>query len=660
MLLAVENLSKSYGERELFRGMTFYIAPGQKIALVARNGTGKSSLMRVLAGEEAPEIGGSITYHPDARVGFLSQDPDMEPSQTVLEAVFAAGSEAMLAVREYEDCMARNVSGERLEKAMEAMEQHQAWDLEAMVRQVLSRLSIHDVERIVGTMSGGERKRVALARVLIEQPDLLILDEPTNHLDLDMVEWLERELSSRNCAILLVTHDRYFLDAVCQEIIEIDRGEIQRYRGNYAYYLSSKLERGDARNKGIEKARGLYKTELEWSKRMPQARTTKSKYRMEAVQELRQLAIQRTDEDELQLDIQIERLGSKVLELHNVGKAYGDRVLISKLDYKFRRPDRLGIVGRNGSGKSTLLDMLTGSLSPDTGKVVRGDTLHIGYYHQDGMHFKEGQRVIDVVRDVAEFLPMGGGRKLTAAQLLERFLFERHMHYQQVHTLSGGERRRLYLLTILMKNPNFLILDEPTNDLDILTLNVLEDFLLRYSGCLVIVSHDRYFMDKLVDHLFVFEADGLVRDFPGNYSAYRSEQMMLEEEKRALSSGGTGAATRAGSAAGGKATKPAANLGESLPPSQSSPNEKAQKEDPAMKPTAAPAKNRMGFKEKREFEALEASLPKLEARRTQLEDSLSSGALAHDELQRLSEELGRVIADIEEQTDRWLELSELA
>ncbi len=460
--------------------------------------------MKVLAGLEAPDMGGNVTYHPDARVAFLPQEPDLDPTQNVLEAVFAAGSTAMLAVREYEDCLARHISGERLDKAIAGMETHQAWDLEALVKQVLSRLDIHDVERMVATMSGGERKRVALARVLIEEPDLLILDEPTNHLDLDMVEWLEAYLAAQKRAMLLVTHDRYFLDAVCSEIIEIEQGQLQRYRGNYAYYLQSKVERVEARNKTIDKARGLYKTELEWSRRMPQARATKSKYRMEAVQELRELATKRTDEDAMELDLQMERLGSKILELHGVSKGFGDRTLISKFDYKFKRPDRIGIVGKNGTGKSTLLDLFTGEQEPDTGKVVRGETLVIGYYRQDGLRFKDGQRVLDVVREVAEYLPLGGGRKLTASQLLERFLFEKHTHYQQVQTLSGGERRRLYLLTILMKNPNFLILDEPTNDLDILTLNVLEDFLLRYPGCLVIVSHDRYFMDKLVDHLFVY------------------------------------------------------------------------------------------------------------------------------------------------------------
>ena len=632
MLLSVENLSKSYGERELFRNITFYIAPGQKIALVARNGTGKSSLIKVLAGLEAPDMGGSVTYHPDARVAFLPQEPDLDPTQNVLEAVFAAGSPAMLAVREYEDCLARHISGERLDKAIAGMETHQAWDLEALVKQVLSRLDIHDVERMVATMSGGERKRVALARVLIEEPDLLILDEPTNHLDLDMVEWLEAYLAAQKRAMLLVTHDRYFLDAVCSEIIEIEQGQLQRYRGNYAYYLQSKVERVEARNKTIDKARGLYKTELEWSRRMPQARATKSKYRMEAVQELRELATKRTDEDAMELDLQMERLGSKILELHGVSKGFGDRTLISKFDYKFKRPDRIGIVGKNGTGKSTLLDLFTGEQEPDTGKVVRGETLVIGYYRQDGLRFKDGQRVLDVVREVAEYLPLGGGRKLTASQLLERFLFEKHTHYQQVQTLSGGERRRLYLLTILMKNPNFLILDEPTNDLDILTLNVLEDFLLRYPGCLVIVSHDRYFMDKLVDHLFVYEGDGKLRDFPGNYSAYRNEQQLLEEQRRYDQA-------RIGKASSTLASQTVAT--------------------PVVNPKPEPAKARMGFKEKREFSELENAIAQLETRKVQVEQQLAGGELPHAELISLSEELGKILLDLERKGDRWLELSEM-
>jgi len=667
VLLSVENLSKSYGERELFRGLTFYIAPGQKIALVARNGTGKSSLMRVLAGLEPPDMGGSVSYHPDARVAFLPQEPELDPTQTILEAVFAAGSPAMLAVREYEDCLARHIEGDRLDRAIAGMEAYNAWDLEALVKQVLSRLDIHDVERGVANLSGGERKRVALARVLIEEPDLLILDEPTNHLDLDMVEWLEGYLMAQKRAMLLVTHDRYFLDSVCQEIIEIEQGELQRYRGNYSYYLQSKVERTDARNKTIEKARGLYKTELEWSKRMPQARATKSKYRMEAVQELRELATKRTDEDELELDVQTERLGSKILEMHNVSKGFGDRVLFQKFDYKFKRPDRIGIVGRNGSGKSTLLDLFTGAQEPDGGKVVRGETLHIGYYRQEGLKFREGQRVVDVVRDVAEFLPLGGGRKLTATQLLERFLFEKHTHYQHVSTLSGGERRRLYLLTILMKNPNLLILDEPTNDLDILTLSVLEDFLLRFPGCLVIVSHDRYFMDKLVDHLFVFESNGLLRDFHGNYSAYRAELDALEDQRRLESSNRNNKQAQSRS---GEGLPSAAATAQAMPTAQAPAKAPAKTSAQASAQSAAKTsgnyapsgspKPKMGFKEKREFEALEARLAELETRKTDLESLLASGALPHAELTAHSAELGQVLRDLESKTDRWLELSEMA
>ncbi len=631
MLLAVENLSKAYGERELFRGLTFYLAPGQKVALVARNGTGKTSLLRILAGEEAADAG-SVTLHPDARVAYLPQEPELDPKQSILEAVLASRTPPMDAVREYEDCVLHGVSGERLDRAIAAMELHRAWDLEALVKQVLHRLDLPDPDRLIGPLSGGERKRVALARVLLQEPDLLILDEPTNHLDLDMVEWLEGYLAAQQRAVLLVTHDRYFLDAVCREIIEIEYGELQRYRGSFAYYLEQKASRAEARGRSIEKAQALYKTELEWSKRMPQARATKSKYRMEAVQELRELATRPLGQEELEIDIQPERLGSKILELHGVGKHFGERRILEPFSYKFRRRDRIGIVGRNGSGKSTLLDLMTGVLEPDSGKVVLGETVVIGHYRQEGMRFREGQRVIEAVRDVAEFLPMSGGRKLTAAQLLERFLFDRSAHYQQIGTLSGGEKRRLYLLTILMRNPNLLILDEPTNDLDLLTLSVLEDFLLRFNGCLVVVSHDRYFMDKLVEHLFVFEGEGRLRDFPGNYSAYRAELDALAAE-----------------AADKPRARPAAAAATDQVPAAAEP----QPADPGRK-------TRMGFKEKREFAELEASIPRLEARKAELENLLASGGLGHEELMRLSAELGGIIQDLDAQSDRWLELSEMA
>ncbi len=635
MLLHVDRLHKAYGDRILFQDMGFHLAPGQKVALIARNGSGKTSLLRILAGMEEADAG-SVEWHPDVRVGYLPQEPDLGQGLSVLEAVLVADFAPLQAVRRYERAMALGVHGSALEQALADMEKHRAWDLEAKVKEVLFRLDLQRLDQPVDELSGGERKRVALARVLIEEPELLILDEPTNHLDLAMVEWLEDWLAGSPHALLLVTHDRYFLDRICSDILEMDGGSMHRYRGNYADFLEKKEARMAAESSHLQKAKKRYKSELEWARRMPKARGTKSKYRMEAVQELRQEATKRLEEDELQIPLQMERLGSKVLELHRVRKAFGERLLIDGLDYKFKRPDRLGILGPNGSGKSTLLDLLTGAQEPDGGKVVRGETLNIGHYRQDGAGFADEMRVIEAVREVAEFLPLSGGRKLTAGQLCERFLFDRDQQYQRIGTLSGGEKRRLYLLTILMRNPNFLILDEPTNDLDLVTLSVLEAYLLEYPGCLVVVSHDRFFLDKLVDHCWVFEAHGRIRDYPGNYSAYRTTAAEEAEQAKREKDAAKEAAR--------KAEKAARSAGEGGA-------------GPAPKGDYS---KRLSYKERREYESLEGEIEALETRKSTLESSLGEPGLDHEVLRARSAELGEVLEAIEAKTMRWMELAERA
>lgn len=626
-LLKVDRIAKSYGERELFSNITFTLDEGWKVALVARNGTGKTSLINILAGLEEPDSG-QVEWHPNCRFGYLPQEPDLPEHATVLEAIFASDIPQVQALREYERLVSLAKTGPELERAMSRMEELEAWDFEARVKQVLGQLQIHQFESLVSDLSGGEKKRVALAKVLLEEPDLLILDEPTNHLDLAMIEWLEEFLSTRRQALLMVTHDRYFLDRVCNEILELDAGELYRYRGNYGYYLEKKDERVEQRARSVGRARSLLKTEMEWLNRMPKARGTKSKSRVDSVLKLREFARQKVKEDPMSIDLQTERLGSKILELHNVGKSYGDRVMIEQVDYKFRRRERLGIVGPNGAGKTTLLRLFTGEIKPDAGKVVIGETVKIGYYTQEGASVPEDMKVIEAVREVAEYLPMWGGKKLYAGQLLEQFLFDRKKQYQHIRTLSGGERRRLDLLLVLMTNPNFLILDEPTNDLDILTLNVLEDFLLGWEGCLVIVSHDRYFMDKLVEHLFVLDGRGGFRDFPGSYSDYR--EAAAEEEAAARKE-----AAEARALAQRLHTKPGTDSPEK-------------------------AKTKLSYKEKREFEQLESDIEALENRKAEIEQEMGAGGLSHEAMHALSEDFGKVLTELEQKSDRWLELSEFA
>lgn len=614
--LSVQNLSKYYGERLLFKDITFFIDKGQKIALIAKNGSGKSSLIKILQGIEPPESG-EIKFHKDIKVGFLIQDPIFDKNQTVYEAILNTDNELLKTCLNYEQALAGNGN---LNDAMEQMEKLQAWDYEQQIKQILSRFLIHDLEQKVNTFSGGQIKRLALAILLLQQPDLLILDEPTNHLDLDMIEWLEWYLSKDNITVLMITHDRYFLENICTDILEMEDNILYKHKGNYSRYLENKEIREEHQRVNVEKAQNIYKKELEWMRRQPKARTTKAKSREDNFENVKKAATQKAQEKKVEIEIKMNRLGGKIVELHNISKKYGQKVLLDKFSYKFQKGERVGIVGRNGCGKSTLLNIIIGNDKPDEGNIVLGETIVFGYYNQNGMHLKEDKRVIEVIKDIAEYIPVAGGQ-LSAAQLLERFLFAPEQQYNYVSTLSGGERRRLYLLTILIKNPNFLILDEPTNDLDILTLNVLEEFLLDYKGCLIIVSHDRYFLDKLTDWLFVFEGNGKIKTFLGNYKEYRDdlkEQLRLEK---------------------GNQTKIVSN------------NSKSTNEVP---------KKKLNFKEQQEFIQLDKDISTLSEEKDTLTAQLSSGAIDHNEIQNISSRLQEIIDLLDEKEMRWLELSEFA
>jgi ATP-binding cassette subfamily F protein uup len=616
--LSVENIYKRFGDREIIRNISFGLNKGDKMALIAKNGTGKTTLLRMMQGLESPDSG-RIVYRKDIKVRFLEQDPVFTPGQSVREAVFALESPLMRAISNYEEALEAQDS-EGIQAGLSYIEQHNAWDYEARIQAILSRLQIHHYHQKVDTLSGGQRKRVALARVLIDQPDVIVLDEPTNHLDLTMIEWLENELSDEKLTLLMVTHDRYFLENVCNQIIELDNFILYPYRGNYDYYLEKRSERLSGKQSEIDKAKNIYRTELEWVRRMPKARGTKSKARLDSFDEIKAVAKQRIRDEELSIEVNMERLGSKVLEFHNISKGFDGKILFEKFNYKFSHGEKVGIIGPNGSGKSTLLNLITNRDKPDTGKIVIGDTVQAGYFAQQGPEISPDKKVIDVVRDIAEYLPLTKGRKLTAAQLLEKFLFERNTHYQSVEKLSGGERRRLYLLTILMKNPNFLILDEPTNDLDIMTLNVLEDFLMEFKGCLLVVSHDRYFMDKVVDHLFVLGSGTLIHDYPGNYTQWRYKTDTAQTVKNAIS-------------------KTAASSQKTLLP-------------------ATEKKGKMSYHLKRELEQIEKELPALEKRKSEIDILFASGELPIEEINNLSGELGKLIEEIEIKTNRWLELSE--
>lgn len=625
--LSAENVSKSFGDKWLFKNISFGLNRGDKVALIGTNGTGKTTFLNILAGVMAPDEG-LVSLRKEIRLGYLDQSPTFDESIPVIEVIFASSNPVASVVKRYEQALAAG-NNEALTDILEEMDSLKAWDFESKVKEILGRLGIHDVDARFGTLSGGQRKRVALAKVLLEDPDLLILDEPTNHLDLATVEWLESYLSTQNTTLLVVTHDRYFLDKVCNNVLELDHGSAYTYKGNYAYFLEKKSEREDMEAAEIDKARNLMRKELDWIRRQPKARGTKAKYRVDAFEDLKDKASQKKFDNQLELNVRSTRLGSKIVELQSVGKSYGDRRLIDNFLYTFRKGDRIGIVGANGMGKTTLLKMITGEERPSNGQVVRGDTVQFGYYTQSDIEFQDGQRVIEIVKDIAEVVRLGNGQTVTVSKFLETFLFPPAKQHDYIEKLSGGEKRRLQLMLMLMKEPNFLILDEPTNDLDISSLNVLEEFLSNFPGCLMIVSHDRYFLDQLVDHLFVFEGDGKIRDFPGNYTDYR---LWLEEQESANTKQNSGKA-------------PVAKV-----------------EIPEQVPVAkAPdtSKRKLSYKEQREMEQLEKDMATLEVRKEALIQKLNTGG-SHEDLTEWARAIEEIGDSLEEKEMRWLELSEIA
>lgn len=615
--LSVENITKSFGEKVLFKDLTFGIELGQKAAIVAKNGSGKSTLLRCLMQLE-PIDEGRVVYRNDIRVAFMEQTEDFDPEKTIAEIIFEQSSKEFDILREYNEAQLSN-DDNRINHAIAQMTESHVWDLEVKVNQILGVLKLDDKYQKAGNLSGGQKKRINLAKALISEADFYILDEPTNHLDLDMIEWLEEYLSKSKSTILMVTHDRYFLEVICDTIYELADLTMYKYKGNFSYYLEKKSERQEQLQATIDKAKNTFRKELEWIRRQPKARGTKQKARIENFQEVKKIATHRIEEDELDIPIKMERLGTKIVELHKIGKHYGDKQILKDFSYNFQRQERLGIVGNNGVGKSTFLNIIQDLEPVDNGKIVVGETVVFGYYSQDLIKVDENKKVIEVIRDIAEFIPLEKGRELSAAQLLERFLFPRSMHYNYVYKLSGGEKRRLKLLTVLMSNPNFLILDEPTNDLDIFVMSVLEDYLRSYPGCLIIVSHDRYFMDKMVDHLFVFEGNGQIKDIIGNYSAYRKQQQINKQETQ---------------------------------------NTKVETPEKASITNSTNEKKKLSYKEKIEYEKIEEELEQLEAKKVALSDKLSTGELSNEELLAISSELTRVFEQIEEKTDRWLFLSE--
>jgi len=615
--LQVENLTKSFGDLVLFNGISFGIAEGQRIGLIAKNGSGKTALLNILAGKEGYDEG-KITFRRDLRVGYLEQSPKYPEELTVLEACFYHGNSTVELIKEYERCM-ETPGNPGMDELLVRMEHEKAWDYERRAKRILSQLKIRDFSQKIGHLSGGQLKRVALANILITEPDLLILDEPTNHLDLDMTEWLEEYLNRGSLSLLMVTHDRYFLDRVCSEIIEIDNRQLYSYKGNYSYYLEKRQERIEATNAEIARANNLYRTELEWMRRMPQARGHKARYREEAFYELEKVAKQRTYDANVKLDVKASYIGSKIFESDHLCKHFGDLKILDDFSYIFARYEKMGIVGNNGTGKSTFIKILMGLEKPDSGTLDIGETVRFGYYSQEGLQFNEQMKVIDVITDIAEVIELGNGKRLTASQFLQHFLFTPETQHSYVYKLSGGERRRLYLCTVLMRNPNFLVLDEPTNDLDIVTLQVLEEYLQNFKGCVIVVSHDRYFMDKVVDHLLVFKGQGDIRDFPGNYSDYRDWKLAKAEHEK-------------------EAAKPK--------------EEKTQR-------VRLNDKRRMTFKERKEFEQLEKEIAALEEEKKQIEEALCSGTLSVDELTEKSKRLPLLNDELDEKTMRWLELSEI-
>jgi ATP-binding cassette subfamily F protein uup len=623
--LSVENLTKSFGVRVLFSDLTFGIDQGQKVAIVAKNGAGKTTLLRCLM-EMEPYDSGRIVYRNDIRIAFMEQSEMLNPTHSILEAVFDHDIPELQLIKTYNIAIANN-DEKALEECYQQLTDLNAWDIEVKVQQILSVLKLTDTSQKIEDLSGGQKKRVALAKVLLSEADLLFLDEPTNHLDLDMIEWLESYLSTSKSTILMVTHDRYFLEVVCDTIFELSNETLFRYKGNFSYYLEKKAEREEQLHATVDKARNTFRKELDWIRRQPKARGTKQKARVDAFEGIKTTAQMRLEEDEMELPVKMERLGSKIVEFHKLSKAYGEKTILHDFSYHFQRKERLGIVGNNGTGKSTFLNLLIGQDQPEKGKVVIGDTIVFGYYSQDLIKVDDGKKVIDVVKDVAEYIPLEKGKQLSASQLLERFLFTRDSHYNFVHKLSGGEKRRLKLLKVLMANPNFLILDEPTNDLDIFAMAVLEEYLRNFQGCLVVVSHDRYFMDKMVDHLFVFEGEGKILDIVGNYTDYRKVQTNKPKEDKSSNSKTT-----------------------------------ISKEDQKfLKPTIlSNEKRKLTFKEKEELAALEKSLVDLEKGKLELTNRLSDSEKSNQELYVTGMELGKLVEELDRQTNRWLELSEFA
>ncbi len=616
--LQVDSLSKRFGEHLLFENITFSIAQNQKVALIAKNGMGKSTLLRIIFGQETPDTG-TVIFRNDVSLGFLEQDPELNPENYVFEEVFNTENPTLKLIKAYEQAVKDNDTS-ILEELIPQMDALQAWDYDSQIKQILSELKVDKYTQRIKELSGGQKKRVGLAKVLISNPDFLILDEPTNHLDVEMTEWLEDYLDKTKATLLMVTHDRYFLDRVCDKIVEIDDFGIFSYDGNYSYYLEKREERIEARNASIDKAKNLLRTEQEWMRRMPQARSHKAKYRIDNFYKIKEVASQNISEQQLELDINGQRLSKKILELEHVNKSYGNLSVLKDFTYKFVRGEKIGIIGRNGVGKSTFLDIITRQIEPDSGTIEIGETVVYGYYKQAGITFKEDDRPIDIVKNISEKIDLGNGRVMSASQFLEYFLFPDKLQYSLVAKLSGGERRRLYLLTVLMSNPNFLILDEPTNDLDIMTLNVLEEYLQSFQGCLIIVSHDRFFTDKVVDRVFAFEGDGVVKDFPGNYTQYKNKK----EEEELL-------------------------------------RKQAEKKIPAApKPVREKEKVRkLTFKERQEMQQLETDMENLNAEKSKLEDALNSGTLGADELVKSSQRIAEIIDILDEKEMRWLELSEI-
>ena len=617
--LSVENISKSFGERSLFNNLSFGINEGQKIGFVAKNGTGKTSILNILSGDE-PSDSGQVISRKNLKISFLPQEPKLDPNATIEEIIQTSDNHIIKIITTYEEALKNPEDSTGYQKAFDLMEANQAWDFETVYKQILSKLKLNDLNQRVSTMSGGQKKRLALANALLGQPQLLILDEPTNHLDLEMIEWLEDFFAKSNITLFMVTHDRFFLERVCNEIIELEDGKLFSYKGNYSYYLEKRKARIENFTSETKKAKQLFKQELEWMRRQPKARTTKSKSRIDDFQDIKSRAHQRRNDHEVQLELNMERLGTKVVELHAISKTFDDKKILDQFEYNFLKGERIGIIGKNGTGKSTFLNMITGNIAPDKGKVVIGDTVKFGYYTQKGIHIKEGQKVIDVVREFGDFIPLKKGRQISAQQLLERFLFDRKKQYDFVDKLSGGERKRLYLCTVLIKNPNFLILDEPTNDLDIVTLNVLENFLLDFPGCLIVVSHDRYFMDKIVDHLFVFRGDSLVEDFPGNYSDFRIYEDSKPPQNKKVSS------------------------------ERNSNKSNWKKQD---------NKAKLSYQEQKEYQRLEREIANLEREKKALENKFTTENWEADEIQKQSIQLQNIIESLNNKTERWFELSSL-